>query len=190
MHFDMEKQICKKLRKSGVPAFAQAKDCSFSFVEEPEAESVRLNEENTYESLAGKAATDAEIILGGVVAQELSKPHLKYLESVIMQTHADAYHQTGYALLSFDINTMLESTDKTVIGLARAIPTLDESAPAVANSLLLHLHETFEHAVCRNLQEGGLVVFANVKDCSFRFVYNPVQEAKAVIATVASVDRD
>ena len=184
-HFDFEKTMCKKLRKSGVANFAMAKDCSFSFVETPGTVSARVNEEDAYESLNG-AETDAEVSLRGL-SQDLSLSQIKYLESVLLQAHADAFLETGYELTSLDIANMVAAGDKTWIGFARATPKADDSnIEVIAPSLLLHLHEAFEHAACRELQDSGLAVFAAVDECRFRFVYNPVHEAVSVLTEASA----
>uniref|UniRef100_A0A7S3PD23 Uncharacterized protein n=1 Tax=Amphora coffeiformis TaxID=265554 RepID=A0A7S3PD23_9STRA len=45
--------------------------------------------------------------------------------------------------------------------------------PAVA----AYVHQGFEATVCKKLKNSGFAVFADVRDCSFNFVYNPVKEA-------------
>jgi len=40
------------------------------------------------------------------------------------------------------------------------------------------MESAFENALCHKLQNSGSANFANVHSCSFRFVSNPVQDAK------------
>jgi hypothetical protein len=51
---------------------------------------------------------------------------------------------------------------------------------------LAFLHETFEKAFCSKLQRSGSANFANVSDCSFRFIYDPVSFADISIADIVA----
>jgi hypothetical protein len=50
----------------------------------------------------------------------------------------------------------------------------------LSDSKLAFLHGAFEKAFCSKLQRSGSDNFANVSDCSFRFVYDPVSFADIV----------
>jgi hypothetical protein len=47
------------------------------------------------------------------------------------------------------------------------------------DSQIASMHQAFEKAFCIKLQNSGMVNFANIHDCSFRFVYNPVGGAES-----------
>jgi hypothetical protein len=52
----------------------------------------------------------------------------------------------------------------------------------VSDSELAFLHGAFEKAFCSKLQRSGSSNFANVSDCSFRFIYAPVSFADTIVA--------
>jgi hypothetical protein len=59
-------------------------------------------------------------------------------------------------------------------------PPDDDTAITAINfsdSELAFLHGAFEKAFCAKIQRSGSANFANVLDCSFRFVYNPLSYA-------------
>jgi hypothetical protein len=52
----------------------------------------------------------------------------------------------------------------------------------MSDSELAYLHGAFEKAFCAKIQRSGSANFANVSDCSFRFVYNPLSSVAVASA--------
>ena len=58
------------------------------------------------------------------------------------------------------------------------------NSPMLKDSDMAFLHEAFEKTFCSKLQNSGLANFANVNNCSFRFVNSPTDVFLQVIPTV------
>ena len=184
LHANFEKSVCKMLRTSGNDNFANVKDCSFSVLETPGSFDIRFSEENAYESLNGSSA-DVEIDMSGL-AKEPSMDDLKVLESVVLDAHKAAFYQTNYQLSSINAVSSFAMNGAIVVD-ARAVPVLSETSNNDADSkTLAAIHQAFEEAVCGKLQNSGRPVFAQVHDCTFRFVFNPVKETNNMKAAVAA----
>ena len=60
----------------------------------------------------------------------------------------------------------------------RLCPNDDVIVVDLAETERAYMHKAFEKAFCSKLQNSGVANFANVDGCTFRFVYDPVGDAK------------
>jgi hypothetical protein len=177
-HAKFQKSICKKLQATGIANFAQAKDCSVDILELPGTTDVRASMENAYEAAKGDSMR-VEVAMVGIPA-ELSESDLKILNSAAFEAHNDAFHQTGMKLKDMDASSSLKVDGKTVV-FATAHPDIFfDEIPSGKTFNLSFYHQSFEYALCSKLENSGSSTFANVGECSFRFVYNPAKEGIAI----------
>lgn len=190
IHVDFEKKLCEKIQDSGLANFANAKDCSFSFLEKPGAISTRVPVENAYDSLNGQK-TDSQVSLIGLLRAP-SEDEFELIETAVVESHNDAFAHTGYTLGAFDtVSSLAVGTkwwvpdcgecnmdDAVTLIFSSVSPISDEDDSRVGKmSDLAFAHESFEKATCTKLRNSGFANFASVHDCKFRFVYNAGGEA-------------
>ena len=181
-HVKFEQYLCKNLRTSGLANFANAKDCAIKFLEIPGTSELRPSEENAYQVAHGQAM-DVQVSMAGV-DKELSTIDMKILEAATFDAHTEAFHQTGLKLKDMEVSSAVQTTDNTLV-FASAKPDLVESEMVGKSFNIAYYHRAFEFGLCSKLQGSGAHAFAGVHDCSFRFVYNPAQEAATVLALAA-----
>ena len=200
LHQAFENDLCERLRKSGYANFARAKDCSFSFVEHS-----GLNSQGPVETAyANEAITEAQLSLLGL-ANEMSPVDSVLLNKIVTESHSEAFFKSGLAITSFETIADIPvggdhqgwlqrscglccpyddddprcccnaNADAVTIVVGRVGATGPVEKVTFKNAKISHAD--FENFLCFKLRTSGNPTFANVHDCSFNFVYNPVQSA-------------
>jgi hypothetical protein len=198
IHKKFEDNFCGLLRASGSANLASASQCSLSFLETP-GHTASVPVESAYRSNDGKAE-QAQVIMHGTL-HDLSEKDYAVIDTTIVAAFNEAFADTGYAASSFevvaDINMPNNDADALMINAATIVSAkLDwkwwgpnfwpgcrwcsnddaialTGSPILKDSDIAFMHEAFEKAFCSKLQNSGLANFANVNNCSFRFVNNP-----------------
>ena len=173
LHNNFENRLCKKLRASGIANFALAKDCSVDLLENPGSFSLRFSETVVYEA-QNTYPTPVEVSMVGL-EKEPTAEEIKAFESAIVGAHNEAFGSVGYALTKFDAVSFM-SLEGSVLVDGVAVPVVHKGEHNPEPSVAASIHKAFEIAFCDKLNNSGLAVFADIRDCSFNFVYNPVKE--------------
>jgi hypothetical protein len=220
VYMAFEETFCSKLRASGSANLVNAKDCTFSFFENPGSAGTKMTTpvKSAYDvSITGAAVTEVQVTMMGVL-HDFSEADRELINQSILAAHREAFAGTDYSLKSFnmvgdlDVPVALErparcrlcNPDAVVTGAGGADIVTLITAVAVAadhNNAELErparcrlcnpnivatvipaasMHEAFEKTVCTKLNISGFANFANVHDCSFRFVDTPIIETAAV----------
>ena len=181
-HKNFETRLCQELRASGMDTFAQADNCSFSIVENPGSASTRLAQDDTFYDwyqARNRLTTAVEVSLRGLSAQP-TVDAVKFMQGAIVETHNVAFTKFRYALFRLEIvNVMMPHSydDDACFMLGHVIPRVGTTSVSPSESEIATLHRQFETVVCHMLRDSGYEAFANVSDCTFRFVYNPARGA-------------
>lgn len=203
IHTVFETNVCKMLRKSGSENLANAKGCSFSLMESPGA--------NDYVPVETPAAstneqhTEVQVGMKGTLG-DFSKEDIRTIEQAVVAAYNDAFSSVSFSIEDFsflqagsytssdaswwgcryclDDDAMeAQTAGENKLIIARATPKGSHKQNGLLQSNdLSFLHDSFEKAFCAKLQKSGQANFANVHDCSFNFVYNPVGDAKTASA--------
>mgnify|MGYP005863236119 CR=1 FL=1 len=176
-HENFETLLCQNLRASRMSSFAQAKDCSFLIVENPGSSSTRLTEQTVYKA-RNHHPTGVEISLFGL-GENPPADAIKFMETALLEAHNVALAKFRYGLSRFEIVSMVPSsyddvTDAFLL-FGHAIPHSERSYDPPEAQIATLYHE-FEATFCNMVHMSGYTAFANVHDCTFRFVYNPAGE--------------
>jgi hypothetical protein len=217
LHRKFEKKFCSDLRNSGSVNLANARDCSFSFLDMPGQPDQNMPIQASESFRSGEKA-EAQVMLHGTV-QEFSEKDYELIDQSVVEAYEEAFFTSaGFSLNSVEIVADLDITvgwmpdcrfcppddDATMASAAKLVVAHvtpvgwtpdcrfcppDDDAAVVKGSLsdaqLGYLHEAFEKAFCHKLQNSGAVNFANVHDCSFRFVYSSTVSEEIASAEIA-----
>ena len=205
MHQSFENNFCAGLRESGSDTLAEARDCTFSFLNMP-----GQAEENLpiVEQSNGQNA-EVQLTLQGTL-HDLSEKDMKIIDGSIVSAYNEAFSSAGYKLKSFETVSDIElpsnvswdptcrlcppNTESMRMGSTNLIvatadtlgwdptcrlcpPAEDVTVAELSDAKLAFLHTAFEKTFCAKLQKSGSANFANVSGCSFRFVFAPIGEA-------------
>jgi len=198
LHMKFEEDLCDRLRMSGIPNFAKAKDCSFSFLAKP-GMTEQVPVEKTYSS--GGSLAQAELILAGL-KNGINSEDIKFLNEVVVKAHNQAFAKFGLTLGSFQAladvavggfqgwlqqcspccyddeplcpDDAVQNTVTVIVGNAMPLPTTSllsaEFKPVDAEIS----NQAFDTLICTHLRNSGNPSFEDVHTCSFNFVYTEV----------------
>jgi hypothetical protein len=151
--------------------------------------------ESANRSNDGKAE-EAQVDMHGTF-RDLSKKDYAVIDTTIVAAYNRAFAKTEDAASSFevvaDIHMPNNDANALMINAATIVSAKwwgpnfwpgcrfcsNDDAIALTSSSIIKdsdiafMHEAFEKAFCSKLQNSGLVNFANVNNCSFRFVNSP-----------------
>jgi hypothetical protein len=195
IHKKFEDNFCGLLRASGSSNLASASQCSLSFLETP-GHTASVPVESAYTSNNGEAE-EAQVMMHGTL-HDFSEKEYAVIDTTIVAAYNEAFAKTGYAISSFEVvadinmpnnndNALMANTATMVSAQwwsgrnfwpgCRWCPNDDAIAltgsPILKDSDIAFMHEAFEKTFCSKLQNSGLANFANVNNCSFRFVNIP-----------------
>ena len=206
VHAAFEKDFCAGLRQSGSMNLAHARDCTFSFldttaqneenipIQSGEGKNKKTETQLTLQgTLHSFSETDMEILDEAVVA---AFNDAFYSAGYSLGSFVSTADLDIPSKVSWDPTCRLCPPDADIAGDAKLIiatatplgwdPSCrlcpPEDGAMIANlsdAKLAFLHKAFENTLCTKLQKSGSANFANVHDCSFRFVYAPVAELSA-----------
>jgi hypothetical protein len=187
IHKTFEDDFCWLLRVSGSANLANARDCSFSFLETP-GKSELVPSESAYASTNGDA-TEAQVIIHGTL-HDFTKKEFSLINKSIILAYSEAYTNAGYTISEFEASNVIDmpETGCMMVNAAKMVfarirpgstPDDDNTAVVLKDSQIAFMHDAFEKAFCTKLQNSGLANFASAHDCSFRFVYSPVGGAES-----------
>jgi hypothetical protein len=198
IHKKFEDDFCGLLRASGSANLASASQCSLSFLETP-GHTASVPVESAYRSKDGEAE-EAQVILHGTL-HDLSEKDYAVIDTTIIAAYNEAFAKTGYAAGSFEVVADMKMPNNDADALMINTVTIvsaqwwgpnfwpgcrwcsnDDAialtgSPILKDSDIAFMHEAFEKAFCSKLQNSGLANFANVHNCSFRFVNSPTDGA-------------
>jgi hypothetical protein len=192
IHKHFEENFCGLLRVSSSANLVNAHDCSLSFLDTP-GKSVLVPSELAYASTNGDA-TEAQVTIHGTL-HDFSEEEFALINTSIESAYNEAYTKAGYTINDFGVKTVIdmpngctscssaENSPKMLFARIRPgcmdyIPGGNSTDVVLKDSQIAFMHQAFENAFCIKLQNSGMVNFANIHDCSFHFVYNPVGEAE------------
>jgi hypothetical protein len=211
LYMAFEASFCSTLRSSGLTNLVNVKECSFSFVEKPGSSTNTSPVDSPYASSANNqgAKMEAHITMMGLL-HDFSNADRDLINQSILSAHSKVFSSTGYSLKSFNVvsdvdvpplagDDYKDSRDAGCIFLCTsngdAAVTLISAIAVAANDSevandhasfgQLYMHEAFEKSFCTKLQISGSANFANVHDCSFRFVGSPRFAQVAMTSTTA-----
>jgi hypothetical protein len=194
IHKKFEETFCGLLRASGSTNLASASQCSLSFLETP-GHTASVPVESAYSSNNGEAE-EAQVVMHGTL-HDLSEKDYAVIDTTIVAAYNEAFTKTGYATSSFkvvaDIKMPNNDDNALMINAATMVsaqwwgpnfwpgcrwcPNDDaitlSNYPILKDSDMAFMHQAFEKTFCSMLQNSGLANFANVNNCSFRFVNIP-----------------
>jgi len=175
---NFEMHLCQKLLASGMTSYLKVTDCSFLIVENPGSFSTRLTEETVYES-RNHWQTGAEISILGL-REDPPEDAVKFVEITLLEAHNVAVAKFRYSISEFEVVSMIPySNDDAVdafLFFGHTTPHSDSSYDPPAESEIATIYQEIETTFCNALKESGNAIFANIHDCTFRFVYNPAKE--------------
>jgi hypothetical protein len=200
IHKKFEENFCGLLRTSGSKNLASASQCSLSFLETPGHTASSVPVESAYSTNNGEAE-QAQVVMHGTL-HDLSEKDYAVIDTTILAAYNEAFAKTGYAASSFkavaDIKMPNNDDNALMVNAATMVsaqwwwgrnfwpgcrwcPDDDATAlsdyPILEESDMAFMHEAFEKTFCSKLQNSGLANFANVNNCSFRFVNTPTDVA-------------
>jgi hypothetical protein len=193
IHKQFEDNFCGLLRVSRSANLVNAHDCSLSFLDTP-GKSDLVPSESAYASTNGDA-TEAQVIIHGAL-DDFNDGDFALIYMSIESAYNEAYTKAGYTINDFEAKTVIDmptgcrscsSADDAMMFnagkmiFARIRPGCQDCNPddVLKDSQIAFMHQAFEKAFCAKLQSSGMANFANIHDCSFRFVYNPVGGAES-----------
>jgi hypothetical protein len=203
VHAAFEKEFCAGLRQSGSKNLAHARDCTLSFLDTTGQNEENMPIQSK-EGKGRK--TETQLTLQGTLHNFSEKDMEILDEAVIgayNDAFSSAGYSLGSFVstadldipskVSWDPYCRLCPPDADMAGDAKLI--ISTAAPLgwdpycrlcppeegamvadLSDAKLAFLHTAFENTLCTKLQKSGSANFANVHDCSFRFVYAPVAE--------------
>ena len=205
LHKEFENHFCEHLQETGLSVFAQAKDCSFSFLAKPGMTS-QVPVKSTYTSSHGSLA-QAELILAGL-KDGATKADMNFLERVVVESHNEAFAKWGLALGDFDVIADVhvggfqgwlgqcspccnddeplcpdDATQNTVtVVAANAMPILAASGMEGFRKVDAEIaNNAMDTLVCTKLRNSGIPVFEGVHTCSFQYVYSDISGASTML---------
>jgi hypothetical protein len=198
IHKQFEDNFCGLLRVSSSANLVNARDCSLSFLDTP-GESDLVPSESAYASTNGDA-TEAQVIIHGTL-DDFTEKEFALINPSIESAYNEAYTKAGYTINDFEAKTVIDmptgcrscsrGKDAMMLNASKMIfariqlgcqdcnPDDSSIDVVLKDSQIALMHQAFERSFCTKLKNSGLANFANIHDCSFRFVYNPVGQAES-----------
>jgi DNA-binding protein YbaB len=111
LHKDFENKLCASLRALGSANLANARDCSFAFLDMPGQSGESLPIEAATLTSAGKNM-ESQVVLHGTL-HDLTKEDQVILDDSILAAYSEAFSKAGYTLASFE---SVSDTDIDIVG--------------------------------------------------------------------------
>jgi hypothetical protein len=206
LHLKFEEDLCDRLRLSGIPNFAKAKDCSFSFLAKP-GMTDQVPVKNTYMTSNGKTA-QAELILAGL-KKGITNADVQFLNEVVVDAHNEAFAKYGLSLGFFEgladvavggfqgwlqqctpccfddeplcPDDAVQNTVTVIVGNAMPLRSASLSAVELKPMDAEITNKAFDTLVCMKLRNSGNPTFEDVHTCNFNFVYTEVGKATSAL---------